>query len=49
MTLRSLLSVPGESGRRLARGLASGANALILDLEDCAGEGAAAPARPPLR
>ncbi len=43
MTLRSLLFVPGDSERKLARGLASGADALILDLED-----AVAPARKPL-
>ncbi|MGI4954695.1 MAG: aldolase/citrate lyase family protein, partial [Janthinobacterium lividum] len=43
ITLRTLLFVPGDSERKLARGLASGADALILDLED-----AAAPARKPL-
>ena len=43
MTLRSFLFVPGDSERKLARGLASGADALILDLED-----AVAPARKPL-
>lgn len=34
MTLRSFLFVPGDSSRKLARGLQSGADALILDLED---------------
>src|SRR5207253_2440039 len=32
--MRSLLFVPGDSPRKLARGLESGADALILDLED---------------
>jgi len=32
--MRSLLFVPGDSERKLAKGLASGADALILDLED---------------
>lgn len=32
--MRSLLFVPGDSERKLARALASGADALILDLED---------------
>jgi citrate lyase subunit beta/citryl-CoA lyase len=32
--MRSLLFVPGDSPRKLERGLASGADALILDLED---------------
>ena len=32
--MRSLLFVPADSDRKLARGLDSGANALILDLED---------------
>ena len=43
MALRSFLFVPGDSERKLARGAASGADALILDLED-----AVAPARKPL-
>ena len=43
MTLRSFLFVPGDSERKLARGLACGADALILDLED-----SVAPARKPL-
>ncbi|MCG6872227.1 MAG: CoA ester lyase [Gammaproteobacteria bacterium] len=34
MLLRSLLFVPGDSQRKLARGPDSGADALILDLED---------------
>src|SRR6202047_1474670 len=32
--MRSLFFVPGDSPRKLARGLQSGADALILDLED---------------
>ncbi|MCA1999347.1 MAG: CoA ester lyase [Hyphomicrobiales bacterium] len=32
--MRSLLFVPGDDARKIARGLASGADALILDLED---------------
>jgi len=34
MNLRSLLFVPGDSERKLAKGLAGNADALILDLED---------------
>src|SRR5579872_1187307 len=34
MRLRSLVSVPGDSERKLARATACGADALILDLED---------------
>jgi citrate lyase subunit beta/citryl-CoA lyase len=34
MSMRSLLFVPADSERKLARGLESGADALILDLED---------------
>ena len=34
MTLRSLLFVPGDRPERFAKGLASGADAVILDLED---------------
>ena len=34
MTLRSFLFVPGDSDKKLAKGEASGADALILDLED---------------
>ncbi|MBV9076852.1 MAG: CoA ester lyase [Methylobacteriaceae bacterium] len=40
MTIRSFLFVPGDSERKLAKGQGSGADALILDLED-----AVAPAR----
>ena len=43
MTIRSFLFVPGDSERKLAKGTASGADALILDLED-----AVAPARKPV-
>lgn len=43
VTLRSFLFVPGDSERKLAKGSGSGADALILDLED-----AVAPARKPL-
>ena len=34
MILRSMLFVPGNSERKLAKGQASGADALVLDLED---------------
>ncbi len=34
MTLRSFLFVPGDNDKKLAKGDASGADALILDLED---------------
>jgi citrate lyase subunit beta / citryl-CoA lyase len=34
MTLRSFLFVPGDSDKKLSKGDASGADALILDLED---------------
>jgi citrate lyase subunit beta / citryl-CoA lyase len=43
--MRSLLFVPADSERKLARGLDSGADALILDLEDSV----AAPHRPMAR
>jgi citrate lyase subunit beta/citryl-CoA lyase len=43
--LRSLLFVPGDSERKLARGRASGADALILDLEDSVVPAAKAAAR----
>lgn len=36
--LRSLLFVPGDSERKQAKGLATGADALILDLEDSVAE-----------
>jgi citrate lyase subunit beta/citryl-CoA lyase len=42
MSLRSMLFVPADSEKKLARGADSGADALILDLED-----AVAPARKP--
>ncbi len=32
--MRSLLFVPGDSPKKLDKGMASGADALILDLED---------------
>jgi citrate lyase subunit beta / citryl-CoA lyase len=34
MDLRSMLFVPGDSERKLAKGQSSGADALVLDLED---------------
>ena len=34
LTMRSLLFVPGDSARKLEKGLQAGADALILDLED---------------
>ncbi len=34
MTLRSFLFVPGDSEKKLGKGAGSGADALILDLED---------------
>src|SRR5215210_4481459 len=40
--MRSLLFVPGDDERKIAKGLASAADALILDLED-----AVAPQRKP--
>ena len=43
MNLRSLLFVPGDSEKKLGKGGDSGADALILDLED-----SVAPARKPL-
>ena len=43
MILRSLLFVPGDSEKKLGRGASSGADALILDLED-----SVAPSRKPL-
>ena len=43
--MRSLLFVPGDSPRKLAKGLESGADALILDLEDSVAADRKAPAR----
>jgi citrate lyase subunit beta/citryl-CoA lyase len=43
--MRSLLFVPADSERKLARGLESGADALILDLEDSVAAGNRAVAR----
>jgi citrate lyase subunit beta/citryl-CoA lyase len=45
MTLRSFLFVPGDSPRKLEKGLAAGADALILDLEDSVAASAKAAAR----
>ena len=38
MKLRSMLFVPGDSDRKLAKSTASPADALILDLEDAVAE-----------
>jgi citrate lyase subunit beta/citryl-CoA lyase len=43
--MRSLLFVPADSDRKLAKGLESGADALILDLEDSVAAGRKAAAR----
>jgi citrate lyase subunit beta/citryl-CoA lyase len=43
VTIRSFLFVPGDSEKKLAKGAETGADALILDLED-----AVAPARKPI-
>ena len=43
--MRSLLFVPGDDERKLAKGLASAADALILDLEDSVAAGRKATAR----
>lgn len=43
--MRSLLFVPGDSPRKFARAMQSGADALILDLEDSVGPGSKAQAR----
>jgi citrate lyase subunit beta/citryl-CoA lyase len=43
--MRSLLFVPGDSPRKLAKGLESAADALILDLEDSVAAGRKAEAR----
>ena len=45
MTLRSMLFVPADSERKLAKGLGSPADALILDLEDAVAESRKAIAR----
>ena len=45
MKLRSFLFVPGDSERKLARSLESGADALIFDLEDAVAADAKAAAR----
>ncbi|WP_230772732.1 HpcH/HpaI aldolase/citrate lyase family protein [Sphingomonas sp. Leaf4] len=45
MSLRSLLFVPGDRGDRMEKALASGADALILDLEDAVLPAARAAAR----
>ena len=44
--MRSLLFVPADSERKLAKALSSGADALILDLEDSVAPSAKAAARP---
>lgn len=49
MTLRSWLFVPGDSARKLARAEESGADALILDLEDAVAPSAKAAARATVR
>ncbi len=43
--MRSLLFVPGDDERKIAKGLASAADALILDLEDAVAAGRKAAAR----
>ncbi len=43
--LRSFLFVPGDSEKKLAKGLGSGADALIIDLEDAVAESAKPAAR----
>jgi citrate lyase subunit beta/citryl-CoA lyase len=47
--MRSLLFVPADSPKKLAKGLTSGADALILDLEDAVAPAAKAAARVTLR
>jgi citrate lyase subunit beta/citryl-CoA lyase len=44
-TLRSLLFVPGDSPHKMAKAVATGADALILDLEDAVAEAAKPEAR----
>src|ERR1700744_4379517 len=43
--MRSFLFVPADSGRKLEKGMASGADALIVDLEDSIAPERKAPAR----
>ena len=45
LTIRSLLFVPGGGDKKLARALASDADALIVDLEDSVAEARKAAAR----
>ena len=47
--MRSLLFVPGDDPRKLAKAMASGADALILDLEDSVAPSGKVPARQMLR
>ncbi|MCZ8187970.1 MAG: CoA ester lyase [Beijerinckiaceae bacterium] len=47
--MRSLLFVPGDDPRKIAKGLASGADALILDLEDSVAASRKAEARAVVR
>jgi citrate lyase subunit beta/citryl-CoA lyase len=47
--MRSLLFAPGDDARKLARAMASGADALILDLEDSVAPSGKVPARQILR
>ena len=47
--MRSLLFVPGDDAHKLAKAMASGADALILDLEDSVAPAGKAPARQLLR
>ena len=49
MKLRSLLFVPGDSERKFDKAQASGADALILDLEDSVAPAQKAAARAPCR
>jgi len=44
--MRSLLFIPADDERKLAKGVGSGADALILDLEDSVAAARKAPARP---
>ena len=41
--MRSLLFVPGDSEKKLEKGFASGADAVIVDLEDSVGAARGAP------